>query len=206
MPNSMPTTEDIQQGQSLATLHVIAERTRQFTFPNLRRPPIPPNRPATQELVSWGVQVYCFSWMRHLSTLVNGVITLKDAGNMPSTRIMARSVFELGAHAYYTKKHLRQHLGRQEKVRKTAPWLCRCPGRHPFWNASGLSASVGPASRMSAKTDRADRVESLAKHIGEILQYLGQLQKGGPFVQTQGVADDEQHENRTEVHRQFPDA
>jgi hypothetical protein len=101
---------DTQQGKSFAILRVIAERTRRFSFPNLRRPPIPPNKPATQELVSWGAQVYCFSWMRHLSTLVNGIITLKDAGNMPSARIVARSAFELGAHAYYVKKHLKQHL------------------------------------------------------------------------------------------------
>lgn len=101
---------DTQQGDSFATLRLIADRTKRFGFPNLKRPATPPNKPATHELVSWGAQVYCFSWMRHLSTLVNGIITLKDAGNTPSARILARSVFELGAHAYYVKKHLKQHL------------------------------------------------------------------------------------------------
>jgi hypothetical protein len=59
---------------------------------------------------------------------------------------------------------------------------------------------------MSTKTDRADRVERLAKHIGQILQYLGQLQKGSSFVQAQGMGDDEHQENCAEVHRQFPHA
>ncbi|MGA2075281.1 MAG: hypothetical protein ABSH52_17460 [Terriglobia bacterium] len=101
---------ETSHGDSFTILRVIAERTRQYTFPNLRRPPIPPNQPATLKLVSWGAQVYCFLWMRHLSRLVNGIITLRDTGNMPSARILARSVFELGAHAYYVKKHIKQHL------------------------------------------------------------------------------------------------
>jgi hypothetical protein len=89
---------------------VTAEHTKGFSFPNLRRPSIPPHQPATQELVNWGAKVYCFSWLRHFSTLVNGIITLRDAGNAPSALVVARSVFELGAHAYYVKKHLKQHI------------------------------------------------------------------------------------------------
>jgi hypothetical protein len=101
---------DTQRGDPFATLRVIAERTTHFSFPNLPRPPIPPNKPATEELVNWGAHVYCFSWIRHFNTLVNGIITLRDAGNTPSAIIVARSVFELGAHAYYVKKHLKQHI------------------------------------------------------------------------------------------------
>jgi len=101
---------DRRKSDSFSILRLIAERTKEFTFPKVRRPPNPPSEPPTQELVSWGVKVYCFSWMRHMSTLVNGIVILKDAGNMPSARIVARSVFELGAHAHYVKKHLKQHL------------------------------------------------------------------------------------------------
>ncbi len=101
---------DTQKSNSFASLRLIAERMKQFTFPNLKRPPVPSKAPATLDLVNWGAQVYCFSWMRHFNTLISGIVILKDAGNTPSARIVARSVFELGAHAYYVKKHLKQHF------------------------------------------------------------------------------------------------
>ncbi len=101
---------DTRKSNSCASLSLIAESIKQFTFPNLKRPPVPAKAPATRELVNWGAQVYCFSWMRHFCTLLNGIVLLKEAGNTPSARIVARSVFELGAHAYYVKKHLKQHI------------------------------------------------------------------------------------------------
>lgn len=48
--------------------------------------------------------------MRHLCTLLNATVTLLDSGNNQSARVLARSIFELGAHAYYVKKHLKQHI------------------------------------------------------------------------------------------------
>ncbi len=101
---------DTQQSTSFTTLRFIAEGAKRFSFPNLPRPHVPANEPATSELVNWGARVYCFSWLRHLSVLLSGIVTLKDAGNTPSARIVARSVFELGAHAYYVKKHLKQYI------------------------------------------------------------------------------------------------
>jgi hypothetical protein len=95
---------------SFLTLRSIAEHTKELRFPNLLRPRVPASETATQELVNWGAQVYCFSWIRHFSTLLNGVVILKDAGNAPSAFIVARSVYELGAHAYYVKKHFKQHF------------------------------------------------------------------------------------------------
>jgi hypothetical protein len=100
---------DTQKSTSFATLTLIAERLKQFGFPDLLRPPVAADEPATLELVNWGTKVYCFSWMRHFCTLLNGIVLLKEAGNTPSARIVARSAFELGAHAYYVKKHLKQH-------------------------------------------------------------------------------------------------
>jgi hypothetical protein len=83
---------------------------KRFSFPNLRCPPVPLKEPTAVDLVDWGIRLYCFSWMRHFSTLVNGLVSLEEAGNDPSARIIARSVFELGAHAYYVKKHIKQHI------------------------------------------------------------------------------------------------
>jgi hypothetical protein len=95
---------------SFDALRLVADRTKTFSFSKLSRPPTPPNQPATRELVNWGAHVYSFSWLLHLSALLNGLLTLEDAGNRPSAIIIARSVYELGAHAYYVKKHLKQHI------------------------------------------------------------------------------------------------
>jgi hypothetical protein len=108
----------------LAMLILVAERTREFRFPNLRRPPIPPNKPPTRELINWAGQVYCFSLLRHLSSVANGITILSEAGNVPSARIVARSAFELGAHAYYVKKHLKQHIDADDLV---AAWHFLAP-------------------------------------------------------------------------------
>jgi hypothetical protein len=95
---------------SIDTLRLIAKGTKTLSFPNLTRPSLPPEQPASRELVNWGAQVYCFSWLLHLSALLNGLVILEDAGNRPSAIIIARSLYELGAHAYYVKKHLKQHI------------------------------------------------------------------------------------------------
>jgi len=99
-----------QNRDSFSTLRFIAERTMAMTFSVLKRPRVLPNEPATQELVNWSARVCCFSWIRHFSTLLNGVVLLKDVGNTPSAIIVARSLYELGAHAYYVKKHFKQHI------------------------------------------------------------------------------------------------
>ena len=101
---------DTQRSDSFATLRVIAEHLRRVSFPNLQRPAVPAKAPATPELIGWATQLYCFSWMRHFCVLVNGIVTLSDAGDIPAARIVMRSVFELNAHAYYVKKHLKQHI------------------------------------------------------------------------------------------------
>jgi hypothetical protein len=95
---------------SFDTLRAIADGTKRLSFPNLSRPSTPSKQPETPELVAWGAQVYCFSWLLHLNALLNGLLTLEDAGNRPSALIIACSVYELGAHAYHVKKHLKQYI------------------------------------------------------------------------------------------------
>jgi hypothetical protein len=101
---------DAEERDSLTVLTLIAERMKPLRFPGLTRPLVPAGAPATVELVNWGAQLYCFAWMRHMCTLLNGIVALEKGGNIPSARILARSVYEMGAHIYYLKKHLKQHL------------------------------------------------------------------------------------------------
>jgi hypothetical protein len=92
-------------------LGFVAQELGKITYPDLNRPPGSGTK-ANAELVKWGARVYCYALTRHLSALMNGVVTLQDSKNTPAARIVARSCFELGAHAYYVKKHLKQHIER----------------------------------------------------------------------------------------------
>ncbi len=96
----------IEKDGSFITLRLIAEGLTRFKLPDL----IPVDRKGvmTPELIAWGTRLYCFSWLKHMCMISNGMMTLADAGNIPSARILGRTAYELGAHAYYVKKHLRQ--------------------------------------------------------------------------------------------------
>src|SRR5713226_3976680 len=95
---------------SVSMLRVTAEHLKQIKFPQLVRPAIGPDAPPTIELLNWAVQAYCFPWIRHMSALLNGIILLTDSDNKAAVRIIGRSSYEFCAHAYYVKKHMKQHL------------------------------------------------------------------------------------------------
>lgn len=99
---------------SVSMLRVAAEHLKQIKFPQLVRPAVGPDAPPTVELLNWAIQTYCFPWIRHMSALLNGIILLTDSDNKAAVRIIGRSSFEFCAHAYYVKKHLKQHLDRKD--------------------------------------------------------------------------------------------
>jgi hypothetical protein len=100
-------------------LRVAAEHLKQIKLPQLTRPTLGPDAPPTLDLLHWGIQAYSFPWIRHMSALLNGIILLTDSENKAAVRIIGRSSFEFCAHAYYVKKHLKQHIDRSDL---TAAW------------------------------------------------------------------------------------
>src|ERR1700692_3093292 len=95
-------------------LRVAAEHLKDIKFPQLVRPALGSDAPPTIELLQWAIQAYSFPWIRHISALLNGVILLTDSGNKAAVRVIGRSSFEFCAHAYYVKKHLKQHVDRKD--------------------------------------------------------------------------------------------
>src|SRR5712692_7044853 len=93
-----------------AMLRLTAEHLKRIDYPQLRRPPIGPTQPAPIELVRWAIQAYSLPWIRHFGVLISGIVTLMDSQNRAAVRIIGRSSYELCAHAYYVKKHVKQHL------------------------------------------------------------------------------------------------
>jgi hypothetical protein len=102
------------QSSSLDLLRLIADHLKQIKFPRLTRPHGLPHEPPTQDLVSWGIRAYCLPWIRHFAVLISGVVTLYDTNNRAAVRIVGRSSYELCAHAYYVKKHLKQSIDRKD--------------------------------------------------------------------------------------------
>lgn len=113
------TTTPQDQTLSVSMLRVAAEHLKQIEFPQLVRPAVGPHAPPTIELLHWGIRAYCFPWIRHMSAMLNGIVLLTDSDNKAVVRIVGRSSFEFCAHAYYVKKHMKQHLDRKDP---TAAW------------------------------------------------------------------------------------
>jgi hypothetical protein len=107
-------TNMIAESPALQLLRLIADRLKAIEFLRLTRPRVPPNEPPTLALVNWGVQSYCLPWVRHFGVLISGIVTLSNTENKAAVRIIGRSSFELCAHVYYVKKHLKQHLNRND--------------------------------------------------------------------------------------------
>ena len=87
-----------------------------IAFPDLVRPAVLPNAPPTPELVDWAVRVYCFSVLSHFKELLRSVLLLVEVGHIPAAFIVSRSLFEIGAQAYYVKKHVDQYLNSGDLV------------------------------------------------------------------------------------------
>lgn len=99
---------------SVSMLRLAAEHLKQIKFPQLVRPRLGPDAPPRIELIRWAIRAYCFPWIRHMSALINAIVLLIDSDNKAAVRIIGRSSFEFCAHAYYVKKHLKQHLDRKD--------------------------------------------------------------------------------------------
>lgn len=99
---------------AVSMLRLTAEHLKKITLPQLVRPALGPDAPPTIGVIHWAIQAYSFPWIRHMSALLNGIVLLIDSDNKAAVRIIGRSSFEFCAHAYYVKKHLKQHLNRKD--------------------------------------------------------------------------------------------
>jgi hypothetical protein len=95
---------------ALSMLRLTTDHLRQIKFRCLVRPQVGASHPPTKELVNWGVQAYSFPWLLQFCSLVGGIVALFESNNRAGARILGRSNFELCAHAYYVKKHIKQYL------------------------------------------------------------------------------------------------
>jgi hypothetical protein len=106
----MTKTPEVDHSKSVSMLRLTAEHLKQIKLPQLVRPGLGHDVPPTIELIHWAIQAYSFPWIRHMSALIDGTVSLIDSDNKAAVRIIGRSSFEFCAHAYYVKKHVKQYL------------------------------------------------------------------------------------------------
>jgi hypothetical protein len=82
--------------------------------PDLPKPAGSRGQPASKELAHWAVRVYGYSIVSQFREMLRSALILFDTGQFPALFLCARAMFEMGAHAYYVKKHVFQHLGNND--------------------------------------------------------------------------------------------
>jgi hypothetical protein len=84
---------------SPATL--ISEALDKIQLPGLSRPPIPPDAPATKELVEWGIAKFAYAQLAHMRTILRGTLLLADAGIEPAVIVLCRHLYEWNMQTRY---------------------------------------------------------------------------------------------------------
>lgn len=101
----------------IGLLRIVGHHLKKISFLRLTRPRGLPNDPPSRELLNWAIAAYAFPWLRHFESLISGIVVLNDSGHRAAVRIVGRSSYQLCAHVYYVKKHLKQHLDLQDLVK-----------------------------------------------------------------------------------------
>jgi hypothetical protein len=147
---------------SAQLLRIAEASLEELKFPPLVRPNIPFDSAPTKDLVDWTIQLYSFSFLSQFRALLRGVIPLIESRNIPTLRIIVRALFELGAHSYYVKKHVKQHL---EAKNLEATWKFLIP--------------VGTSSlyTISPYPQESQMFPSSA-HTGEVINCFNEIMEG----------------------------
>jgi hypothetical protein len=60
--------------------------------------------------VNWAIRAYVYSNLSHFRELLRSYLLLLANKRIPACFVIARSLFELGAHSYYVHKHASQYI------------------------------------------------------------------------------------------------
>jgi len=88
-------------------IRVVLDGLQKVELHSLSRPPVKPTEEPTGELINWGAQVYVYSVIAHIRTVLKGLVQVADSENIPVAFIIVRHVFEWAAHAAYMSRSLR---------------------------------------------------------------------------------------------------
>jgi hypothetical protein len=100
--------------RGIRIVELVAHSLRENTLPSLRRPPVGPAEPPTEQLARWGVAYYVYSVIAHMQRILTGLAQLSSTGNIPASFVISRHVFEWAAHACYMSRNLTNYFKRME--------------------------------------------------------------------------------------------
>jgi len=98
----------------MTPLALAADGLQKIVIPPLTRPPVGKDEEPTEELISWGIKYYAYSGIAHLRMVLQGVVLLAKADNIPTTYFACRNVFEWAAHACYMSRNLANYVTKKE--------------------------------------------------------------------------------------------
>lgn len=96
--------------RNLERLEAVSRSLAGLRLPPLTRPDIAEGQPATRGLVDWAIRFYGFGILSHYREMLRSFLELAQHGNIAAAFVVARCLFEMGAHAYYVHKHVTQYL------------------------------------------------------------------------------------------------
>lgn len=79
-------------------------------LPTLSRPPIPPDAPATKELVEWGIAKFAYAQLAHMRAVLRGTLLLVDAGIEPAAIVLVRHLYEWNMQTRHVYETFKTHL------------------------------------------------------------------------------------------------
>lgn len=97
----------------LKSVRIIEEGLRAIPLPNVTRPVLGPNDPATEDLVSWAITYHAYSEIAHIRMILAGFLALVEVKNIPSAMLLSRHVFEWTALACYLKQNLKEFVSQK---------------------------------------------------------------------------------------------
>ena len=89
------------QDNSVSPARLISEALDNIQLPSLSRPPIPPDAPATKQLVEWGIAKFAYAQLAHMRTILRGTLLLADAGIEPAVIVLCRHLYEWNMQTRY---------------------------------------------------------------------------------------------------------
>jgi hypothetical protein len=87
--------------------------------PELPRPKVAQDAPATEALAQWSMRVYSYGLLCQFREVLDSTLLLFDSGHVPAVFLCRRSLFEMAAHSYYTNKWATDYL---QKKNYDAAW------------------------------------------------------------------------------------
>jgi hypothetical protein len=98
----------------LKTLDMVLSGLKTVAFPVLTRPPNKPNEAPTKKLILWGIRMYAYSVTAQVRRILEGLVLLAKAENVPASYVLGRHIFEWAAHACYMSRNLNNYVGKKE--------------------------------------------------------------------------------------------